>query len=97
MTVAFILMSFILGLITHRIAVRSLPREIQFRVQNKWHALPSGWSKSMGDNITGFAASIDGQYYWWINRSGKTIIEGPSVSLDCAKIEVEKAATEWLV
>jgi hypothetical protein len=51
----------------------------------------------MGDNITGFAASIDGQYYWWINRSGKTIIEGPSVSLDCAKIEVEKAATEWLV
>lgn len=59
----------------------------------RWTMLPSGWSKDCG-GLTIYAMTQDGNAYWWVARNGRTIIEGPSSTLDMAKIEAEREAHE---
>lgn len=59
----------------------------------KWEKLPSGWSRSVG-TLTIYAMTQGSAAYWWVSRNGKTIIEGPSDSLDVAKIEAEREARD---
>lgn len=63
------------------------------RIDSRWHELPSGWSRNVA-GMTIYAMTQDGNAYWWVSRAGKTIIEGPSSSLDMAKIEAEREAHE---
>lgn len=62
----------------------------------KWNELPSGWTKSLSSSTTGYAAFIGTDYYWWINRAGRTVIEGPTTSLDLAKVSVDQAYAEFI-
>ena len=62
-----------------------------------WVELPSGWSKSINGTTEAFAMVFDRQTaYWWINRNGRTIVEGPTLNLDSAKEEILKAEKDFL-
>lgn len=63
------------------------------KTTTRWTLLPSGWSKDCG-SLTIYAMTQDGNAYWWVSRNGRTIIEGPSSSLDMAKLEAEREAHE---
>lgn len=58
-----------------------------------WQTLPSGWSKNNG-TLYGYAIFSEGNYYWWVRRGEKTIIEGPARTLELAQYEVEAAMHE---
>lgn len=63
------------------------------RIDSRWQSLPSGWSRNVG-GLTIYAMTQDGNAYWWVARNGRTIIEGPSSTIDMAKIEAEREAHE---
>jgi hypothetical protein len=58
-----------------------------------WEKLPSGWSRSIR-GLTVYAMTQGGAAYWWVSRSGRTIIEGPADSLDLAKLNAEQEARD---
>lgn len=61
-----------------------------------WVTLPSGLFYRDDSGTIGFVAtSGDGAGYWWISRQGRTIIEGPTQTLDAGKNEVLKALREF--
>ncbi len=87
-TVALILGSMAFGALAHRIAST---RSTKVPLVN-WTELPSGWTRSFSSSVTIYATVIDGKAYWWVSRRGRTIVEGPSRSLEAAKVEAEREA-----
>lgn len=71
-------------------------RPVGGKPSRDWHELPSGWSRSLDENSVGYAARIDDQCHWWIARHGRTVIEGPSQTLESAKLEVDQSYSEFL-
>jgi hypothetical protein len=59
-----------------------------------WILLPSGWSKT-SKGLDAYIMPYSKQFYWFINRQGHTIIEGPARSFDLAMIEVEAAMSDF--
>lgn len=93
--VALCMAAFIVGwLLGHKEVeiIYKQPKSIRIPTP-KWEQLPSGWSRSVGA-LTIYAMTQGGAAYWWVARNGKTIIEGPSDSLDMAKLEAEREARE---
>lgn len=85
--VGFWLSGWLMGRSWERAAVKSP------RIDSRWHELPSGWSRDLGE-LTAFATTHVGNAYWWVSRGGRTIIEGPSSTLEMAKVEAEREAHE---
>ena len=81
------LSGFLVGRSWDRVTVKPV------RIDSRWSELPSGWSRNI-HGMTIYAMTQDGNAYWWVSRNGKTIIEGPSSSLDMAKVEAEREARE---
>ncbi len=64
--------------------------------QKRWVRLPSGHSHEYAPGITGYVMPTDDGAYWWLSRRGRTLIEGPCVTVEDGKREVAKAAREML-
>lgn len=64
------------------------------RIDSAWMELPSGWSREVR-GLSAYAMTPDGSTaYWWVSRSGRTLVEGPAASLETAKVEAEREALE---
>jgi len=61
-----------------------------------WDELPSGWTRTHG-SLTIYAMTQDDGAYWWVSRNGKTIIEGPSRTLEAAQRAAEQEARDLSV
>lgn len=69
-------------------------REAQGQRQNSgWMQLPSGWVKGH-DGLEAFILPDQRHFYWFVNRGGRTIIEGPAATLAIAQNEVDAALSE---
>ena len=62
-----------------------------------WVQLPSGFVVNFGHDTFGGVTQLSDHFcWWWINRRGRILIEGPVASVDLAKQEVLKEAREVL-
>ena len=82
--------SFLMGRTWERLGTKTVASP---RIDSQWHQLPSGWSRNVGP-LTAFAMTQERRAYWWVSRNGRTIIEGPSSTIDMAKVEAEREARE---
>lgn len=91
-----------LGAQLGQLLTRRLEAAVQKKIQPRdtvvggnWVQLPSGWMRDDRD-LAGYVANLDGgPVYWWVSRAGRTIVEGPSESLEEGRVEVEAALREF--
>lgn len=96
MTLLVVAVAILYGIMVVKVWERKMQRPAQKVNPARvfWEQLPSGWSRNVSNSVTVYATTIDGCAYWWVARNGRTVIEGPSSSLDMAKIEAEREAYE---
>ena len=99
------MLSFINGVVLTSILIyifrsRPIPKQEireETTVSGTWVLLKSGSFKHYGNGSIGYIMqSSAGNAYWWIVRNGKTIIEGPSDSIDSAALESDSMAKELI-
>lgn len=77
-----------IGRVWERVIVER-ERDAPTRIDSSWRRMPSGWCREVR-GMTIYAMTQDGNAYWWVSRNGKTLVEGPSRTLETAKVEAER-------
>lgn len=66
----------------------------QIAVKQGWVTLPSGWSREFPTKVRGYVMPATEGYYWWVERRGRYVMEGPAPTLPAAQKEVETLVAE---
>lgn len=91
----FLLGCFTILVVLFFVGWHAAKKEKMAKVQeSKWLQLPTGWAKGYG-GMDAFIMRDQTHFYWFINRGGRTIIEGPAATFDLAMNEVEAALSDF--